>query len=67
MAANIFGGRVHDDIDTEVERPLQPRRPGIIANGDRAGGPRAFRNLFDIDNLEQRIRGGLDPDEPRFA
>src|SRR5437016_11062352 len=34
MPADVFCSRVQNDIDTEAERPLQSRRPGIVANAE---------------------------------
>src|SRR5437868_15529880 len=36
MAADILCGRVHNNIDTKVERPLQRWCPGIAPNANRA-------------------------------
>ena len=39
MPAEIFRGRMQNEIDAEIERSLKNRRPGIIANG-KARRPR---------------------------
>src|SRR5437764_13810376 len=51
MAADIFCGRVQNDINAKVEWPLQSGRPGIVTNADGASGMSAFRNLCNTHNL----------------
>ena len=56
---------MHDDVGPELERPLQVRggervvdhQPGAVPVRDRADGG-------DVDDREQRVRRGLDPDQP---
>src|SRR5581483_3580965 len=62
MAAEIFRGRMQDDIDAEVERALDDRRPGIVANANRISGVSHFRDRSKIDNLQERIRRRFRPD-----
>ena len=48
MAAKIFCGRMHDQIRAEVERSLNDRRPGVVADQERAGRVRDFGDRREV-------------------
>src|ERR1051326_3157244 len=56
MAAKIFGGRMHNQIGSKIERALQNGRPGIVANANCARLMNDLRERREIDNFEQRDR-----------
>src|SRR5262249_37468960 len=51
VSAEIFRRGVENQICTELERPLQNRRPGIIANAERTCVMNDFRYCSKIDNF----------------
>ena len=61
MPAEIFRGRVQDQVGAEIERPLQHWRPGVVANQKRSGIVYDFRDGSEIDNFQQRIGRRLCP------
>ena len=66
VPAEVLGGRVNDDVGAELERLLQVRRrERVVDHEDRAGGVRCICGGTDVDDVEQGIRGRLDPDHPR--
>ena len=66
MAAEIFRGRMHDEIGAERERLLNDRCPGVVANADRAAFVHDLVHGRDIDHFQERIRRRFDPDQFRF-
>ena len=52
MAAEIFRGRMQNKIATEIERPLNNRRPGVIANRNCANVTSDLRDRGKIDNAQ---------------
>ena len=66
MAAEIFCRRVNNEIGAEIERSLQNRRPGVVANGDRARLAHNFRYRRKIDNFQQRIGRRFHPSQFRL-
>ena len=66
MAAEIFRGRMHDEIGAEIERSLNDRRPGVVANAERAACVHDFGDGREVDNLQKRIRRRLHPDQFRL-
>jgi hypothetical protein len=66
MATNIFGYRVNNEVDAIVERPLHGRRgEGVVHDRDEPAAARQCRNGTKVGELQQRIAGGLDPDQRR--
>ena len=63
MTAEIFRCRVQDQIGAEIERPLQHRRPSVVANDKRAGIMHDFRDGSEIDNFQQRIGRRFGPSQ----
>ena len=72
MAGEVLRRRVEDDVRAEVQRPLEDRRRERVVDDDER--PRAVpeplaratpRGALDVDDLEQRVRRRLEPDEPR--
>src|SRR2546426_12482929 len=61
MTVEELSGRMHDDINSECERPLQVwRHKCVVANHTRACGVRYFRHAFEIRNDHHWICRGLD-------
>ncbi len=68
VAAEIFRGRVHDDIGAECERLLQDRRgKGVVAGEQRALCVRDLRERDDVRDLHARIRWRFRPDQRHAA
>ena len=61
MAAKIFGRGMQNEIGAEIERPLQHRRPGIVANQKCAGVVNDPGHGRKIDNLQKWIGGRFRP------
>ena len=65
MPAEVLRRRVHHGVGAEVERLLQiRRRERVVDDEHRADRVRGIRRLADVDDVEQRVRGRLDPHEP---
>ena len=65
VSTEVLGRRVHHDVRAELQRPLQiGRRKGVVDDEERAGRMRCVRRLLDVDDVQQRIRRRLDPDDP---
>ena len=65
VAAEVLRRRVDDDVGAEVERLLQVRRrERVVDDEQRADGVRRVGGLADVDDVQQRVRRRLDPDEP---
>ena len=65
VAGQVFGGRVHDDVDAGIARVLQVRRGKRVVDGrGHAAGAADGGHARQIHQLEQRIGGGLQPDQP---
>src|ERR1700730_5750812 len=55
-----------DDIGPKIERALTERgKGGVVRNDQSAGLPCPLRDVPDIANIEPRIRGRFDPDQPK--
>ena len=58
MAADIFGGGLHADVDTLVERAVkQGRRPGVVVDDERAPRMCDFGDGGDVAHFK-RLRAG---------
>ena len=56
---------MHDGVRAERERLLQIRRRECVVDDEhRADGVCRSRGLADVDDVEQRVRGRLDPHHP---
>ena len=67
VAAEVLRRRVEDDVGPELERPLEVRRGEGVVDDDehaRASG-RAAEARLDVDDVQQRVRRGLEPDDAR--
>ncbi len=66
VAAEVLRGAVHDEVRAELQRPLEVGGgERVVHDGDRAGGCRQPRDGADVDHLQERVRGRLDPHHPR--
>ena len=55
-----------DDVGARLEGALPERRgKGVVYRHERAGGVGGFTDRRDVGDLEHRVRGRFDPDEPR--
>jgi hypothetical protein len=55
---------VEDDVRAEVERLLEIRRgEGVVDGHERAGRMGRLGGAADVDDVQQRVRRRLDPDE----
>ena len=66
MAAKVFGRGMQNEIGAEIERPLQHRRPGIVANQKCAGVVNDPGHGRKIDNLQKWIGGRFRPGQLCF-
>jgi hypothetical protein len=65
MAAEILGGRMHDDIGAEFEGPgQQRRREGVVDNQQGLARARDLGGGGDIHDLQHGIGRSLQPDHP---
>jgi hypothetical protein len=72
MAVQVFRGRMHDEVEAELDRSLHiGAREGVVRGEP---GPLPITRLLDnpgdrleIAELQQRIGRRLDPDEPRLG
>src|SRR3984957_11267673 len=54
---------MNDDVETELERPLQRRRSErVVGDGQDSSLPADARDSGEIRDAKQRIAGRLDPD-----
>ena len=68
VAAEVLRRRVEDDVGAEIERALEVRgRERVVDDQQGAGRLRGAATARDVDEVEQRVRRRLDPDEPRVA
>ena len=69
VAAEVLRRRVHDDVGAERERLLQVRRRERVVDDERARrrACAASATARDVDDVEQRVRRRLDPDERACA
>src|SRR5215471_4338386 len=66
MTVQIFRCGMHNDIKTRFNRSLDPwSSERIIANGNQLSFACDFRDCIKIDELEQRIARGFDPNHTR--
>src|SRR5688572_4656781 len=67
MPVEVFRRRVHHDVEAVLQRLLDPRRgEGVVADGNDAALARDGGDGLQVDQLEQRIGRGLDPDHFRI-
>jgi hypothetical protein len=63
VSVDVFGGGVDDDVDAEVERPLEVGgEKGVVANGEHAGLARDGSDGLEVDDVHEGVRGGFDPE-----
>ena len=68
MAADVFGHRMDDDVEAELQRPLhRGRSEGIVGDRDQAALSADLGDRREVGDAQQRIAGRLDPDHPRRA
>ena len=66
VAAEVLRRRVDDDVGAERERLLQVRRrERVVDDDERADRVRRLGGRADVDDVQQRVRRRLEPDEPR--
>ena len=64
VAAEVLGRRVDDDVGAELERALEVRRrERVVDDDERADGMRGLGDRADVDDVEQRVRRRLEPDQ----
>ena len=68
MAVEIFGGRMHDDVGAERQRPRQHGRGDRRVDAEEgAGAVGDGRDGGDVADGPRRIGGRLQPDHARLA
>ena len=68
VAVYVLGHRMQHDVDAELERALHVRRrKGVVHYRKDAARLADFRDLFQIGDLEQRIRRRFHPDHFRIG
>ena len=66
VAVQVLGRRVDDEVGPELQRPLEVRGgEGVVDDRDGAARAGQLRHRRDVGDLEERVGGALDPDEPR--
>ena len=64
VAAQVLRRRVDDDVGPELERELEVGRGERVVDDDQgAGGVRRLGRLADVDDVEERVRRRLEPDD----
>ena len=68
VAVQVLRRRVHDDVEAELERPLDVGAgEGVVGDRDQRRARLASAAIaFEVDELQQRIGRRLDPDHPRL-
>ena len=67
MAIEVFGRRMHDDVDAVVEGALHRRRTkSVVAHGDQAMGLGESGDGAEIDHFEERVGRAFNPDHFGF-
>ena len=66
MAAEILGRRVHDEVRAQLERALVGGGGERVVDGHQRAAP-AGDDAGDVDDVEQRVGGALDPDQAGVA
>src|SRR5262249_30130330 len=66
VAAEVLGGGVHDEVGAQLEGTLVGRGGERVVDGDESVAP-APHDLGDVDDIEQRVGGALDPEEARVG
>ena len=67
VAAEVLGRRVDDEVGSERERLLQVGRgEGVVDDEEGADGVRSVGGAADVDDVQERVRRRLDPDEPHL-
>ncbi len=65
VAAEVLRRRVDDDVGAELERALKIWSRERVVDGDHCSRlPRGVGDRADVDEVQQRVRRGLQPDEP---
>ena len=68
MAVQIFRRRMHDEVDAELERPLDVgAAEGVVGDRDHALAPGERRDALKIDDAQQRVGRRFDPQHLRFG
>ena len=64
VTVEVFGRRMDDEIEPSFEWPLHPRQgERVVSNRQRCHALAPDRRHgFEVDQLEQRVRGRFDPD-----
>jgi hypothetical protein len=66
VAADEFGGAVHDYVRAECQRLLQQwRREGVVDADDCPGVAAGGAQGGKVGDVEQRVGGGLQPEQVR--
>src|SRR4030095_6524274 len=66
MAVQIFRRRMNNEIETELDRSLNPRRgKRVVGNGKNFVLTRNLRDRFQVDDFQKWIARRLDPNHPR--
>src|SRR5205807_4883265 len=66
MSVQIFRGGMNHEVETELDRTLDPRTgESVVGDGNDFVLPRSFRDRFQIDEFQQRVAWRLDPDHAR--
>ena len=66
VAVQVLGHRVRDDVDAELQRPLEVRsREGVVADGDHVALAGDVSQRGKVADLQHRIGGRLHPEQLR--
>ncbi len=65
MAVEVLGGGMHDEIEAEFQRVLDiGAGEGVVGSRQDAALPGDRGDTLEIDQLQERVGRGLDPDQP---
>ena len=66
VAAEVLRRRVDGEVGAVLERALVDRRRERVVDGDQRA-PAPGDDARDVDDVQQRVRRRLDPDQPRLV
>ncbi len=68
VAVEVFGGRVHHDVDPQFQRALNPRAgERVVSHAEDATLTADPRDGAEVGEAQQRVARGFDPDHARVV
>ncbi len=68
VAVEVLGGGVHHDVETQLQRALDPGAgEGVVGHAEDAPGLADAGDGTEVGQAQQRVARGFDPDHPRVV